>query len=117
MPQIREQWEADRQIELDELAKLREQNKTMKATLVESKVGSREWEDSFGNVFISPSPPSPLVHDPSLPSSFQEQMGKLNNRIQILQRQAKPGGEADLGGEPDLDVQAVPETAIKSEDG
>ena len=44
-------------------------------------------------------------------------MGKLNNRIQILQRQAKPDGEADLGGEPDPDTQAVPETAIKSEDG
>ena len=46
LAQIREQWEADRQIELDELAKLREQNKTMKATLIESKVGYREWEDN-----------------------------------------------------------------------
>ena len=44
-------------------------------------------------------------------------MGKLNNRIQILQRQAKPGGDPDLGGDPDPDTQAVPETAIKSEDG
>lgn len=49
--------------------------------------------------------------------SFKEQIGKLSNRVQILQRQAKPGGEADPGGEPDPDTQSVPETRSKSEDG
>ena len=76
----------------------------------------------LGSVFITPFS-SPSFVSPFLPSSFQEQMGKLNNRMQILQRQAKPdgkadpSGETDPGGEPDPEICSVVETAIKSEAG